>query len=241
MTFPRFLLTCLVLLGALLAGCSHQPATPEEVTRDFWNAVIENNAERMQQLVAKDSLKDPRLLSNHDRKLRAVEIGTAEKTEISAQVATTLVGGEPGKETRLPISTQLVRENQQWRVHGQRSVDALVTASVQLMASQVSDNLANIGQDLSRSVTTGIESFMQSLNQELPQLKQQLEALSDEQKSQQLGSQLGVLFAQGIKEALREFNQGMEELGQELKRNAPAAPAPGAAERNESARPDERI
>ncbi|MGF1546054.1 MAG: hypothetical protein ACFCUG_01855 [Thiotrichales bacterium] len=224
MTPKTTLVTLLSLVGLFVGGCSHQPASPEEVTREFWTAVIANDAERMRQVTAKDTLKDPKLISNQDGMLKSVEIGASEVTDVGARVATTLVGGEPGKETRLPISTQLVREDQHWKVHGQRSVDALVTASVQLMANQVSDNLAHLGQDLTRSVTTGLQSFMQALNQELPQLKQQLEALSDEQKSQQLGSQLGQLFAQGIKEALREFNQGMEEISNELQRNAPGAP-----------------
>ncbi len=207
-----------LLVLALLGGCALQPASSTDVTREFWSAVIDNDQERMLRYTAKDTLRDPRLLSNKDGMLKRVEVGAAQEQDGRAQVATTLIGEDKGKETRLPIATRLVREGGEWKVHGQESVDALVAATTNLMVNQLSGNLSALSEGLSRSISGGVQSFIQALNQELPQLKQQLNALSDEQKSQELGAQLGQLFAQGIKEAMKELSKGMDELNKELQK-----------------------
>lgn len=214
----------LLLASVLFSGCAHQ-APPEEVAKNFWQAVVANDLETAKSLVAKDSLQNPDLLGNKDEMLKSVEIGTATTNESSAEVATTLIGMNNDAETRLPITTFLVKEDEAWKVDGQQSVNALVASSVNQMMSGMTGDLSAIGEELSKSITSGLQEFMGAFSKELPTLRQELNKLSDEEKTRDVGRQLGELFSQGLSEAIKEFNSSLETLGQELENsNKQSAP-----------------
>ena len=221
-----FTLLVMMLLIQLLAACATQ-ATPEEVTRNFWNAVVINDKAAMEKYIAKDTLKDTSLLDNSEKALTGVELGESIIGEQKAEVKTTLLGNAAsGKETRLPITTFLVLEEDQWKVNGQESVNALVAASVNVMMSDVTESLSGLGQSLSTSITGGLQEFLNQINKEVPTLKQGLERLTDEDKAKDIGQQLGKLFAHGIDDAMKQFSEGLNELSKELDEAAPEAKTP---------------
>lgn len=233
MSRPLLLLLSLLLL---LAACAGQPpALPDRTARDFWQAVIANDRDRMARLVVPGTLPDPSVLGNDKQVLARVEVGAMTIDGDSAQVVTTLVGkaedGQPAQ--RVTLTTWLRRVDGQWKVDGRRTVDSLVANSPDLLLRQLDRNLQQIGSAVQRGLDEGLTEFLQALNQQLPQVKKELEQLSDPDKTRRLGEQLGRVFSESLRQALEQFNQGLEALSEELEKASPppggppAAPPPG--------------
>ena len=212
----------LILSVALLFACAGQP-TPEEVASRFWNAVVNNDEKALDKYAAKRTLSDPGLLSNKDGMLKSVEVKAATIAGDRAEAPTVLIGESNGRQTRLPVTTFLVREEGRWKVDGQRSVNALVAASVNLMMNDISGNIAELGQSLGNSVSSGLREFIGALNQQVPAIKKELSQLSDEDKTREIGRKLGALFSRELNQAMQELNKGLDELSRELDKATPPA------------------
>jgi DNA anti-recombination protein RmuC len=210
------LLFSLTITG--LQACAQQ-ATPEEVAQSFWNAVISNDSGVMQQHAAKGSLENLSLLDNTDKMLSAVEVGQAVIKEGKATIETTLINHQNEKETRLPMTTSLLLEDEQWKVNGQESINALVATSMNLMMSDMTKDFSVMGQQLNETISTGLQEFLSAFNKEVPTLKKELEKFSDEKKAQEIGQKMGALLSKGLNDVLQEFNKGLNELSQELDKN----------------------
>ncbi len=212
MHFPKFL-SLISLLAAILVlqGCEGQ-SSPDEVAKDFWDAVVSNDTANISQHVAKKTLEDPGLLSNKDKTLTAVEIGTVTTHESSAEVETVLIGNSDGKDVRLPVTTYLVLEDDAWKVHGQQSVNALVSASMNLMMNDLTGNISGLGQALSDSLSGGFQEFINAFNKEAPKIQKELEKLADEEKTRDIGQKLGKLFSEGLSDVMGELSKGLDEL-----------------------------
>ncbi len=215
----RFSLLFVALSLFLVGGCgSHK--TPSEVADAFWRAVVANDTAKVRKYVAEGSLQDFDLLSNKEGALKGVEVGEALVKGDRAEVKTTLIGEKDGKETRLPVTTFLVRQQDRWKVDGQQSVNALVATSVNLMMNDIGGNIAELGQALSNSISGGLQAFITSINQQVPAIKQELSQLSDEEKTREIGRKLGELFSAGLKDAMKQLNQGLDEMAKEIDKAA---------------------
>jgi len=223
-------LAILTLTG--IQACAQQ-ATPEEVAQSFWEAVVSNDKEAMQELVAKGSLDNPSLLDNTDKMLSSVEVKEAVIKDDKATIETILINNQDDKETRLPITTSLLLEDNQWKVNGQESINALVTTSMNLMMSDMTKDFSAMGQQLNETISTGLQEFLSAFNKEVPTLKKELERLSDKKKAQEIGQQMGALFSKGLNDVLQEFNKGLDELSRELDntQTKPAQSTPGSSEK----------
>jgi hypothetical protein len=224
------LLAFLTLTG--IQACAQQ-ATPEEVAQSFWDAVVNNDKEVMQNLVAKGSLDNPSLLDNADKMLSSLEVKEAVIKDGKATIETILINNQDDKETRLPITTSLRLEDEQWKVNGQESINALVATSMNLMMSDMTKDLSAMGQQLNETISTGLQEFLSAFNREVPTLKKELEKFSDKKKAQEIGQQMGALFSKGLNDVLQEFNKGLDELSQELDntQTKPAQSTPGSSEK----------
>lgn len=206
-----------LILSVLFAGCAPQ-ASPEETTQQFWQAVIHNDSSTVRRLLAPNTLGNPELLSNKDGNLIGVEAGAAHLSADGkkAEVPTILIGKVDGQETRVAITTFLIRQDKAWKVDGQQSVDSMVAASIELMMKSVTGNLAEVGQEINAAISSGMTEFLSGLQKGLPTLKQELERLNSQGKAEELGRQFGELLSQGLGAALENFNQGLDELSKEL-------------------------
>lgn len=213
----RFLpwLTTLTLLALLLTACGQEP-TPEEITEGFWQAVIDGDTESMQQLAADDTLQNPKLLDNSEKMLVAFEVAEATVTGTKAEVPTVLLGEHEGTETRMPVTTYLIKQEDGWKVDGQMSVNTMVSSSIELMMQSMTNNLSSMGMELNDAISSGMNEFMGGIQQGLPVLKDELDKLTADGKAEEIGQKLGALLSQGLTEALEGFNKGLEELSQEL-------------------------
>ena len=222
----RFATVVLVLSLFLVQGCgSHK--TPTEVADAFWSAVVANDAEGVRKYVADGSLQDFDLLSNKEKALKGVEVGEALVKGDRAEVKTTLIGEQDGKETRLPVTTFLVHQQDRWKVDGQQSVNALVATSLNLMMNDIGGNIAELGQALSNSISGGLQEFVTSINKQVPAIKQELSRLSDEDKTREIGRKLGKLFSDGLEDAMKQLNKGLDEMSREIDDAARQQAKPG--------------
>ncbi len=210
--------TLFFVLALLTVAACAQKQTPEEVAHGFWQAVVDNDLDAARQLTTKASQKDLDLLDNREKMLKAVEVGSATVTERTATVPTTLIGDSEGKETRIELTTYLREEDEAWKVEGDKTVNALVTSSLETMLQNLTGDLAQIGGALNKTITTGLREFLGQLEKSVPEIKQELGKLADEEKARDLGQELGALFSKGLREAMQEFSKGMETLEQELEK-----------------------
>ncbi len=213
----KLLRITLPLIALLILSACAQKQTPEEVAHGFWQAIVNNDLETAHKLATKDSRHDLDLLDNKEKKLKAVEVGTATITGNVSTVPTTLIGDRDGDETRIELTTHLLQEEDVWRVEGGKTVNALMTSSLESMLQNLTGDLTEIGGALNKTITTGLREFLGSLQQSVPEIKQELSKLADEEKARDLGQELGALFSQGLREAMQEFSKGLEELDKELK------------------------
>jgi len=204
----------------ILSACAEKQ-TPEEVTHGFWQAVVSNDLESARKLTTKASRKGLDLLDNSEKKLKAVEVGTATITGDTSTVPTTLIGDRSGSETRVELTTYLSKEEEVWRVEGGKTVNALMTSSLENMLQNLTGDLTEVGDALNKTITTGLQEFLGSLQQSVPEIKQELNKLTDEDKARDLGQELGALFSQGLRNAMQEFSKGLESLDKELQNKAP--------------------
>ena len=209
--------TLIIVLALLALAACAQKQTPEEVAHGFWQAVVNNDLDTARKLATADSQNDLDLLDNREKMLKAVEVGSATVGEKTATVPTTLIGDADGKQTRIELTTYLREEDEAWKVEGGRTVNALVTSSLETMLQNLTGDLAQIGGALNKTITTGLREFLGQLEKSVPEIKQELGKLADEEKARDLGQELGALFSKGLREAMQEFSKGMEELEKELK------------------------
>lgn len=208
------ILFSVVFLGA----CAHQP-NPEDVTRSFWQAVVHNDLDTARKLTTKESQSSISVLDNKKKMLGRVEVGAARINETTAEVPTTLIGEQNGKETRLELNTFLTQEEKKWKVEGDKTINALMASSLQGMLQNLTTNFSAMGEALNQSITSGLGEFLGELQKSIPQVQKELNQFTDEDKAREIGKELGSLFSKGLQDALKQFSQGMDELSRELDKN----------------------
>lgn len=209
----------LIAASILFTGCSNEP-TAADIAQGFWDAVVANDQEQMKALSAKGTLPNPTLLDNSENSVVSVLIGDTIEDGQGTRVATTLIGkkDEQGIATELAVNTVMVKENEAWKVDAQRTIDNLLAKSINAMMMNMSENFENIGEQLSQSLSSGVQEFMKEMNKSMPEVQKGLEALKDEDAMKSIGQSLGQVFSQGIQEIMGELNQSMKQLSDELEK-----------------------
>lgn len=222
----------LTIVAVLISACGQEP-TPAEVTQAFWEAVIANDQDKVKQYIASGTLEDPSILDNSEKSITRVEVGeTIVSNSTTTYVRTVLVGKEndQGEPTRLKVNTVMAKENEQWKVNGQETVNNLVASSVNAMMENVSKSFDQIGQELTKSLSAGVQEFMGEMNKSLPEVHKNLNQLKDEDAMKDIGQSLGELFSQGLQQMLGDLNKGMEDLSKQLEEERKKQAAEKAAQ-----------
>ncbi|MGD7036935.1 hypothetical protein [Methylotuvimicrobium buryatense] len=157
----------LLFICFALSGCE-SAKTPDEVTRSFWTALIDNDLATAENYVT-DASKASLAASSHDySNITSLETGKVIIDGEIASVETILKPEDTSLSTR-PFETALVIENELWRIDYRRTR--------QNMAGTVFDgffkSLENLG-----------EKFQNQFEKQLPLLEKEIESFGEKMEKQ---------------------------------------------------------
>jgi hypothetical protein len=200
--------TCaLFLVGALawLGGCTID-LSPEAVADRFWRGVITNHPEKVRRYVRaidQSSVSGGFDIGDIAEKQFGRMLVNGDKATVETRL--TLAGDSP---LNISIDTRLVRENGQWRVDYQRTMDEL---SQQAEVARIVDQIHQIGEKLKLA----IDHSVGELTEVVPKLERELSRLESDMKE----------GLPKLRQRIEEFSKQMEEA---LKQ-APRQPDPPAS------------
>lgn len=188
------LIAGLLAAAALMGGCAN-PETPQEVSRLFWQSVIENDASEADDY---STLVNEAAFDGFEQDWRGVTVqwGRVVIDGNEARIETVLEG-MARQTTPLETTTYLVRKGDEWLVDYYRTGDALaqgplfeqvigkleqlgqdLQARWSTQSSELADEIERMTRDLEKQATLANERFTLLLEDYAGKLEQQLEALS---------------------------------------------------------------
>jgi len=171
----RRLRPILALSAWLALACGSSAPSPQQVTRDFWEAVRTGDSEAAQALATPGSARRIDGLAQ-GRPIEEVLLGDTLEGEDAAIVHTSLVTSVNDSPIHTAFDTHLVREDGHWRVDVPATERALTAA---IFASTV-DLLGNaVGQgmrEFSQAVDDGLAEISQAIREALEELDADLQS-----------------------------------------------------------------
>lgn len=179
---------------------------PIEVSEGFWRAVKNKDAKAIQKYSTNNSLKENEISEN----ILPMDEITLGKTVIdgdSAWVDTTVtISGD--KPFTIPLRTELIRENNQWKVDYDATIKLVSKGS---SVSSVINSIRNMSKDLAEELNQSMEEIQKTI----PQVKEEVEEMEES-----LLEHLPELKKQ-IEEFVRELKDAIEGLGKESEESMP--------------------
>lgn len=232
---------CLLLL---LSGCSRQPATPMMVAEQFWAAV---------------EADDVRQIRRHILAGQATASAGAQGVTpvTSTQLGRTVIDGDKARidtrvtlaadsDTEVALATVLVREQQEWKVDYDRTMDSLARrGAVAETLAELRDFGAALGEGINQSVEeferalpeirAGVEESIGEIQRALPEIEKGVEQSIDAMREQlpQIREQITEIEdlvrdnVPALKSAIEQFIRDIEEALQTPPATPPQAPATG--------------
>ncbi|WP_092010373.1 hypothetical protein [Marinobacter daqiaonensis] len=213
MTPKSLFLSLLALTALTLTGCS-DPETPQEVTRAFWDAVIEGDAETAAELstLVEESGFDAYSLNWEGA---SVSWGRVTVDAGQARIATEINGLKALDGSALETTTHVIQINDQWLVDYHRTGDEIASdASIGRLMGQFRD----FGEKLRSRFADESDRAARELNR----LADDLAALSDQAEKEMSG-------------LIRQYGEDLEAKMEELSRSLDEA-----LEQNRDASPEDR-
>ena len=200
-----FLITCAVIL---LSACS-TPDTPQEVTRAFWEAVLNNDAGKAAKY---STLVDPQKYDGFSKDWTGYQPswGKVVIEGNKASVESEFFGpARSGQENR-QLTTYLVRIDEQWKVDYDRTGQGISGGTF----GELFDRLSQMGDEFSQQLQYSSSEF----NAEMERLGDELEAKSSELDRQ--ASEIMDRYAKELNETIDELvdsiNRALEDGKEKL-------------------------
>ena len=197
------------IIGFLLSSCQ-SPETPQQVTQNFWQAVIEDKPDEVVKYSTLVDAKDYDRFSMSWVGFRP-SLGkiTIENNNASVISQFTPATGADLKERKL--TTYLVMQNEEWKVDYQKTRDAIKTDK----AGGLFENLNQIGKDLQKLLENSADEF----NVEMEQLGEKLKELSDQVES---GAAEGAeKFADELEKSIKELEESIDRALKDDRKQVP--------------------
>jgi hypothetical protein len=146
----------------LLSGCQ-EVLTPEQVTTEFWQAMVDGNLDSARKYVTKETQQLVAKQQNMDD--ATLKTGAILIDGSNATVSTTITLKDPEINKVLSFNTVLLKENDLWKVDYQRTLNNLLN----LPFGDIFKSLRGIG-----------ETINNGLKQQIPLFEEQIESFSEE-------------------------------------------------------------
>lgn len=156
----------LVLLLLFISGC--QSNTPEQVSANFWQAIIDNQLATAQQLSTGNSQAQLQTQPHPEFQNATVETGQIIINKTDASVETILLL-KTAKEQKLSFKTYLIKEQENWKVDYPLTQQQLVKNPF----NQFFKSLEKLG-----------DSFNQQLEKQIPLIEKEVQSLGDKLEQQ---------------------------------------------------------
>lgn len=200
----RLQFPALFFLGAFTLSACFSPGTPQEVTQDFWEAVITNNPDVVVKYSTLTSIGD------YDQFSREWDGYQPDWGEIRINGNRASVVSEfsspanSGKKNR-KFKTFLVQRNDEWLVDYDKTADDMRGGAF----GNLLGTLDKLGEDLSKQ----LELSSEELNSEMEELSAKLKALSDNitQEASESVERFAIELQQSIRELEESINRALKD------------------------------
>jgi len=193
-------LVVVTFIGFLLSSCQ-SPETPQQVTQQFWQAVIEDKPEKVVKYSTLVDVKDyDRFSTNWSGFKLSLGKITIENNNANAVSQFAAPTGTDLKERKL--TTYLVMQNEAWKVDYQKTRDAMKKDKVGSLFGKLNE----IGEDLQKQLEKSAGEF----NAEIEQLGEKLEELTDQLESD---------AAEGVEKFADKLEKSIKELEESIDRS----------------------
>jgi hypothetical protein len=165
-----------IALACCIAGCGITPATPLQVTEQFWEALRADDPVTARELATAatayrvDGMRDAGAIDE-------VLLGEVLRGETSAIVRTSLAtgdtDGERGEIQHITFDTILVRESDSWRVDVAETQRALTGAVFANSVRQLGDALGQGVHDFGEALETGAAEISRAIREALEEIERE--------------------------------------------------------------------
>jgi len=188
------------LIGFLLSSCQ-SPETPQQVAQHFWQAVIENNPDKVVEYSTLTNANDYDSFSMNWSGYQP-SLGKITIENNNASVVTQFAPPTGAELKERKLTTYLVMQNEEWKVDYQKTRDDMKPDK----AGSLFGKLNQIGKKLQKQ----LENSADELTSEMEQLGDKLKELSDQVESE---------AAAGAQKFADELEKSIKELGESIDRS----------------------
>ncbi len=184
----------ILIASIFLTACEDEPKTPSEVTQAFWMALETKNMGQLKHFISEQSLREEYTAED----IVSVSKARFGKILIDGRIAEveTTVTVESDQPEEVSLNTQLVKENEKWKVDYQATIDEINSTG---KLSQVIRELRVLGEQFSKDLSKEFESSMNELDKTMPEIENNIKHLGEQ-----------------IKEHVPELRQQFEDLAEQL-------------------------
>lgn len=201
----------LVLLGTLLLSACGGPETPQEVSKAFWQSVIDGDAGEVADL---STLDDQSRFDGFGQDWQGVSASSGRVVidGPTARIVTRLEGLKDHGDKPLETTTYLVEEGGAWQVDYLHTREAFANRP---LFDQMMRKLEDLGEQVRSSFSDSSDKAAQDIDRMAEQLSQQMAAANDD-FSQKMDA-----FAEQLDEALEALSESISDA---LEDNPQASP-----------------
>ena len=174
----------LLSLLFLLSGCQ-AALSPEQVTAVFWKSLAEDNFDAARNYVTQET--QHLVTKQQNLEGATVKTGAVLIDGPNARVSTIMTLKKPENDKVLSFETVLLKENDQWKVDYQRTLDNLIN----LPFGEIFKSLRSLGDTINKQLERQIplfdkqiKSFSEELIRQLDEFRRQLEKSAPPEKQQ---------------------------------------------------------
>ncbi len=170
-----FAIALLIFLTSLLSACSND-TSPEAVSEQFWQAVMQRDMETAKQLSTWDTVDYLKYLKAEKLHPERFELGEKMIGENNAEIATTLFTKRQGKAgVKVPGVTVMVKIDQGWRVDVKKTLSSVVEKTVDNVFNQFNGFLQEGLKQLDKSLSKSMDEIGKALEDGAEELKKELD------------------------------------------------------------------